>query len=146
MHGLMAGWLAGWLAADGCLARVPRRRHMSIGDSLGTPSTPSDAVYTCGRAGRHFCSQMVMHSIFAVCSAAQKCTLSVENLNFDEATCGSDTYTKTSGDEKLDVGQKCKYVCKTGYHSTKEAEMQCKVNSVKTSAEGKWDPPRCEGA
>ena len=93
---------------------------------------------------------MVTHSIFGACSAAQKCTLSVEDLNFDEATCTvggkSTTYTKTSADGKLGVGQKCQYVCKTGYYSTEKAEMQCKVNTNTTSPEGKWDPPRCEGA
>ena len=140
--GRVGGWLGGWI---GCHAVT-----MSIGDSLVTRSMPSDAVHTCGRAGRGLCSQMVMHSIVrkyvCVCSAVQECTLSVQKLNFDSATCSSAKYTKTSADAKLGVGQKCQYVCKTGYHSTKEAEMQCKVNSVKTSAEGKWDPPRCEGA
>ena len=146
MDAWIEGWLAGWLAADGCLARVPRR-HMSIGDSLGAPSTPSDAVHTCGWAGGHVCSQMAMHSIFGVCSAAQKCTLSVEALNFDEATCGSTKYNKTSDGEKLGVDQKCQYKCKLGYYySTEDPETQCKVNPDTTSAEGIWDPAGCEGA
>ena len=86
-----------------------------------------------------------------VCSAAQKCTLSVEDLYFDNATCAvggkSTTYTKTSADGKLGVGQKCQYECKLGYYySTAKPEMQCKVDPNKTSAEGIWDPPRCEGA
>ena len=82
-----------------------------------------------------------------VCFAAQECTLSVQKLNFDSATCSSAKYTKTSADAKLGVGQKCQYVCKTGYYySTKEAEMQCKATADKTKAEGKWDPAGCEGA
>ena len=135
----------------GRAGRLPRRRHMSIGDSRGTPSTPRDAVYTCGQAGRHLCSQMVMHSIFAVCSAAQKCTLSVEALNFKEATCtvegNSTTYNNTSAFGKLGVDQKCQYECKLGYYyNTSEPETQCKINPDKTSAEGIWHPARCEGA
>ena len=110
----------------------------------------SDVVHMRGQADRHLCSQMVMHSIFAVCSAAQQCTLSVEALNFDEATCtvggNSTTYTKTSAFGKLDVDQKCQYECKLGYYyKTKDPETQCKVNPDRTSAEGIWDPARCEG-
>ena len=78
-----------------------------------------------------------------VCSAAQTCTLSVKNLKFDSATCGSTNYAKTSADAKLGVGQKCQYVCETG--SAKEAEMQCKAKADKTKAEGIWDAG-CAGA
>ena len=99
--------------------------------------------------GGHLCSQMVMHSIVAVCSAAQKCTLSVEALKFDEATCtvdgNSTTYNNTSAFGKLGVDQKCQYECKLGYWTDK-SEAQCKHNPDKTSAEGIWHPARCEGA
>ena len=104
------------------------------------------------RAGRHLCSQMVMHSIVAVCSAAQTCTLSVEDLKLDKATCTVDekstTYDNTGGDGKLGVGQKCQYECKLGYYYNKngDPEMQCKINPDKTSPEGKWDPAGCAGA
>ena len=92
---------------------------------------------------------MVMHSIVAVCSAAQTCTLSVEDLKLDKATCtvdgNSTTYTNTSAFGKLGVGQKCQYECKLGYYN-EDPEMQCKINPDKTSAEGIWHPARCEGA
>ena len=81
---------------------------------------------------------------WCVCSAAQTCTLSVENLKFDSATCGVTKYIKTSADAKLGVGQKCNYVCATGA-SSKETEMQCKAEADKTKAEGTWDAG-CAGA
>ena len=99
-------------------------------------------------AGRHLCSQMAMHSIFCVFSAAQKCTGSSQDLNLDDILACSVAVdgVKSSG---ASVSIQCQFTtCKTGYYSSTPAKASrtCKANTDKTKAEGEWDPPGCAGA